>query len=286
MISVACPLMMAEPSTPALSLVTSMSSCSSTMSTISSTTSAIERAPSENTSSGCAPSPLTRTSSFMLHQRHQLVTVLHHVAAVRQFDLARVDLLQPRDQRQRHRLELRRAGAEHEQRGGLLCRCAGVALAASAAAICDVTVLPSARAMPFGSTIMITEPSPRMVLPENMAMWRSLLDIGLTTISSVWNTASTTTPKLWLPTWMTTMKPSSSSTSAVRLGAEQVREAGKRQQLVAQAQHRGVLDAFDAVIAAGARAHQFDDGQLRNGKALATGFDDQRRDDRQASAES
>ena len=28
--------------------------------------------------------------------------------------------------------------------------------------------------MPFGSMIMITEPSPRMVLPENIAMWRSL----------------------------------------------------------------------------------------------------------------
>ena len=59
--------------------------------------------------------------------------------------------------------------------------------------------------MPFGSTIMITEPSPRMVLPENMAMWRSLLDIGLTTISSVWNTLSTTTPKVRLPTWVTTI---------------------------------------------------------------------------------
>ena len=54
---------------------------------------------------------------------------------------------------------------------------------------------------------MITEPSPRMVLPENIAMWRSLLDIGLTTISSVWNTPSTTMPKVWLPTCVTTMKP-------------------------------------------------------------------------------
>jgi len=35
---------------------------------------------------------------------------------------------------------------------------------------------------------MITAPSPRMVLPENMSMGRSLVDIGLTTISSVWNT--------------------------------------------------------------------------------------------------
>ena len=62
--------------------------------------------------------------------------------------------------------------------------------------------------------IMITEPSPRMVLPENMVMWRSLVDIGLTTISSVWNTPSTTMPKVWLPTCVTTMKPFSGSLSA------------------------------------------------------------------------
>ena len=43
----------------------------------------------------------------MRHQRHQLAAVLHEVAAVRQFDRAGVDLLEPRDQRQRHRLGLR-----------------------------------------------------------------------------------------------------------------------------------------------------------------------------------
>jgi len=57
--------------------------------------------------------------------------------------------------------------------------------AASSASICEVTALPSDCAMPFGSTIMITEPSPRMVLPVNIAIWRNLLDIGFTTISSV-----------------------------------------------------------------------------------------------------
>jgi hypothetical protein len=38
-------------------------------------------------------------------------------------------------------------------------------------------------------------------------MWRSFVDIGFTTISSVWNTPSTTMPKVWLPTCVTTMKP-------------------------------------------------------------------------------
>ena len=119
------------------------------------------------------------------HQRHQLAAVLHHVAAVRQLDLAGVDFLEPRDQRQRHRLGLAGAGAEHQQRRRLFVGARRAGMSAASAAICEVTVLPSACAMPFGSMIMITEPSPRMVLPENIAMWRSLLDIGFTTISSV-----------------------------------------------------------------------------------------------------
>ena len=56
---------------------------------------------------------------------------------------------------------------------------------AAAPCNCEAAVRPSACAIPFGSIIMITEPSPRMVLPQNIAMWRSLLDIGFTTISSV-----------------------------------------------------------------------------------------------------
>ena len=68
---------------------------------------------------------------------------------------------------------------------------------------------PSACAIPLGSMIMITEPSPRIVVPENAGMCRSFEDIGLMTISSVWKTPSTTAPKTWLPTCVTTMKPSS-----------------------------------------------------------------------------
>jgi hypothetical protein len=59
---------------------------------------------------------------------------------------------------------------------------------------------PRAWAIPLGSMIMITEPSPRIVVPENTAMWRSFDDIGLITISSVCDTPSTTMPKTWLPT--------------------------------------------------------------------------------------
>ncbi len=93
--------------------------------------------------------------------------------------------------------------------------------------------------MPLGSMIMITAPSPRMVLPENMSMCRSLVDIGLTTISSVWNTPSTTMPKVWLPTCVTTMKPFSASVEVrAVVDLQQLLEMHQRQQLVAQPQDR------------------------------------------------
>ena len=86
-----------------------------------------------------------------------------------------------------------------------LCSSEFSARAAAAAA------RPSACDTPFGSMIMITEPSPKMVVPENTGMWRNFDDIGLMTISSVWKTPSTTTPNTWLPTCVTTTKPFSSS---------------------------------------------------------------------------
>ena len=55
----------------------------------------------------------------------------------------------------------------------------------------------------------------------------------------------------------------------------------QRQQLVAESEDGGVLDTLDAVFGVGAGAHQFDHGQLRNGKTVAAGLHDQRRDDRQ-----
>src|ERR1700688_2361714 len=63
--------------------------------------------------------------------------------------------------------------------------------------------------------------------------------------------------------------------------AEQVAHARQRQQLVAQTKDGGILDAFDTVLAAVAGAHKFDHGKLRDGEALAPGFYDQCRDDRE-----
>ena len=62
---------------------------------------------------------------------------------------------------------------------------------------------------------------------------------------------------------------------------EQLLEVDQRQQLVAQPQDRGVLDALDAVFGVGARPHQFDDRELGNGKTVAGGFHDQGGDDGQ-----
>ena len=84
-----------------------MLSRSSTMSMISSTTSPIERPSSANTRIGCEP-VVADLDAVHLHQRHQLLAVLHHVAAVRELDLVGGDLLEPRDQPERHRLGLRR----------------------------------------------------------------------------------------------------------------------------------------------------------------------------------
>src|SRR3546814_444570 len=51
------------------------------------------------------------------------------------------------------------------------------------------------------------------------------------------------------------------------------------QQAVAQAQHRRAVDALDGVLGVGGGAHQLDHRKLRNGEALRSAFDDQRRDD-------
>ncbi len=107
-------------------------------------------------------------------------------------------------------------------------------------------------------------------------MCRSFDDIGLITISSVWNTPSTTVPNIWLPTWVTTTKPLAEPPPPRR---KDVPEMQERQQFVAQPQHRRVLDPLDAVLAGAAGAHEFEHRELRDGEALARGLDDQRRND-------
>ena len=68
-----------------------------------------------------------------------------------------------------------------------------------------------------------------------------------------------------------------------RREAQQPRERDQRQQPVAQAQHRRILDAFDPrrAILHPAHAHQLHHADLRQGEAFAARLDDEGRDDRE-----
>ena len=168
MISVAWPLMTAEPRMPGVSLPTWMSSRSSTMSTISSTTRPIERPASENTSSGCAPSVRTRTSSLT-----RISGISWPRYCTRWRPLESSIFLQS--------ISSSRVTSDSGTAFGWCeparntssetvfstCRLCCASVASSSAC---VPAEPTVCAMPFGSMIMITEPSPRIVLPENIAM--------------------------------------------------------------------------------------------------------------------
>ena len=281
MTSVAWPLMTAEPRTPAVLLAISISSRSSTMSTISSTIRPMERPSSREHQQRLRAAALDAHVVVDRHQRHELAAILH-------------------DRRDRWCVSMV-LGSISSSRvtsdSGTAFGCGEPARNSSMDSTCRPpasrsttvsAIMPRGRragpivcATPFGSTIMITEPSPRMVLPQNIEMCRSLLDIGFTTISSVWNTASTTMPKVWLPTCVTTMKPFSTSLSASSSILSSAAQPEQRQQLVAQPQHRGVLDALDAMLRIVAHAHQLDHRQLRDREAIAGALHDQRGDDRE-----
>ena len=61
---------------------------------------------------------------------------------------------------------------------------------------------------------------------------------------------------------------------------QELLEMDQRQQLVAQAQHRRILDVLDTVLGVALRAHELDHGKLRDREAIAARLDDQRGDDR------
>ena len=182
-----------------------------------------------------------------------------------------VDLLEPRDERQRHRLEALAAAAEDQQRrrlagsSGRLVRAAAPPSSNCVAPAAEPTI----RATPFGSMISTTAPSPRMVLPEKSWMCRSFEDIGFTTISSVWKTPSTRMPKRWRPTCVTTTKPSSPASASAPGRPEHVGDRHDRQEPVAQAQHRRAVDALDGVFGSRPDAHELEHRDLRDREALA-----------------
>src|SRR6516164_4387558 len=211
MISVACPFITADPSKPAFSLISSISRRSCTISTISSTTSPMARCSSENTSRACVPLLLIFASgaagtSGMSWPRY--------CTTGRPFRCSMV--LASISSNRVTRESGTAFGLGDPARKTSMDSVAGCSRCdprSRGSGDCVVCGIPTAWATPLGSRIRITEPSPRMVLPPNTEIRRSLLDIGFTTISSVSETPSTRSPKLWLPTCITTTKPRSAAGS-------------------------------------------------------------------------
>ena len=213
-------------------------------------------------------------------ERHQLAAVLHHVAAIRQFDLAGVDFLEPGDQRQRHRLGLGRAGAEHQQRRRLLAGLLDAILRRL-----DDHLRGNGRTDRLRDTVRIDDHDHRAIAEDGVAgehrdvtqLGRHRLDDDFLGVKdAVDDDAESLAADLSDDDEAALDFP-----VGVGIGPQQPAQARQRQQLVAQPQHRRVLDALDAMIPALARAHQFDDRQLRNGEPLAARFHDQGGDDRQ-----
>src|SRR6185437_15622252 len=216
-----------------------------------------------------------------LHQRHQLLAVLHHVAAVTELDLVGGDLLQTRDEAERHRLGLGRAGTEHQQRGELF----GGRSPRGRVVLGDLVGRSTGRTQGFCDAIGVDDHDHRAIAQNGVAgehvdvtqFGRHRLDHDFFGVEhAVDHDAEGLAAHL-----RDHDKAVLGVARRTVVDLEQLFQVHQRQQLVAQAQYGRVLDALDAVLGIGARAHQFDHRQLRNGKTVAGGFHDQRRDDRQ-----
>src|SRR5665647_1718004 len=208
-------------------------------------------------------------------QWHQLTAVLHHVAAVRQFDLAGIDFLKPGNQRQRHGLELGGAGAEHEQR----CSLVGYSRTGWFDLFCD-HLRGNRAAERLGGAVRIDDHDHRAIAENGIAgkhgdvtqLARHRLDHDFFGVEhAVDDDAESLAADL-------SNDDKSAFDVAGGFTAEQISQSRQRQQLVAQTQHRGILDAFDAVLTVAARTHKLDHRELGDGVAVATGFNDQRGD--------
>ena len=234
----------------------------------------IERPRSENTRIGCAPS-FRAGFAVDAQQRHQLIAILHQMAAVGDFDPAAIDLLEPGDERQRHGLRLLRAGAEQQERNGVLV---GVILGLSKSG----SRLRRRRgaAERLGDAVRIDDHDDRAVAEDGGTgehrdvpqLRRHRLDHDFLGMQhAVDHGAENLAADL--------DNHDEAVVAVVVAEPQRFIQMNERQQLVAQPQHRRVLDPLDAVLAAAAGAHQFEHGELRDGEALAAGLDDQRRDD-------
>ena len=218
----------------------------------------------------------------MLHQRHQLAAVLHHVAAVRELDLAGVDLLEPRDQRQRHRLGLRRAGAEHQQRRRLFV---GRGVPAVGGFV-GGHLRGDGAAERLRDAVRIDDHDHRAVAEDGVAgehrdvaqLARHRLDHDFLGVEhAVDDDAEGLAADL---------RDDDEAVLDDRLASASMLEQLAQARPAAAACRASRSTAASLMRSMrcsrlGARAHQLDHGELRDGEALAAGLDDQRRDDRE-----
>ncbi len=184
--------------------------------------------------------------------------------AVGEFDLVAGDLFQTGDQPERHRLGLIGAGAEHQKRGQLF----GGAGAHRRILVGDLMRGRARGAERFGNAVGIDDHDHGAVAQNGIAgehldvaqFCGHRLDHDFLGVEHA-------------------VDHDAKSLAADLGHHEQLLQVHQRQQLVAQPQHRGVLDALDAVLGIGACPHQFDHRELRDRKAVAAGLHDQRRDD-------
>src|SRR5262249_21435372 len=221
---------------------------------------------------------LTLHTHVLAHadERHQMAAVLHHMAAVRQLDPVRIDLLKSRNKRQWDSLRLRRAGAEYQQRSAGLIGCLVVAVMRLGS-----DQLRNHRvAERLCNTVRINDHDHRSVAKDGVAgehcdvaqLARHRLDHDFLGVEDTVNDD----PER-LASHLRDDDKAAVDIGSILVEAKQVAQADKRQQLVAQTQNPSVLDAFDAMLAAAAHAHQLYYRKLWNSEAVTACLNDQYR---------
>ena len=226
-----------------------------------------------------------RLASFCLHdiarvdrdQRHELAAVLHDRLAVRFLDLVELDLLEPRHQGQRHRLRAVVAGAEEQQAGAL----AAFVGAGCRRLLLDPFLDPQLAAR-GGDAVGIEDHDHAAVAEDGIAREhrdvaqdrRDRLDDDFFGVEdAVDDDAEAVGADL---------RHDDEGLVGFRRRLpemQQLLQRDQREETVAQAQHRGVVEALDLVLGILRGAHQLDDADLRDRETLGGAFDDERRDD-------
>ena len=225
------------------------------------------------------------------HQRHQAATILGDRLACGGFDLFAVDIFQAGDEAEWHRLGRLVAGAEQQHGHAIIGSCALGGVTGGQGPPAATAFHPAANAAGAGDAVRVQDHDHRAIPQDGVAGEHGdvaqdgchrLDDDFLGIEDAVHDDAQGGAADLGDDDVDRILR---------RIGrgrgqAQQVGQADQRQQLVPQAQHRCVVDAFhhrlgalaiDAAVLRGAGAHQFDDADLRHGEAFATGFDDQGR---------